>query len=88
MEIIHRANAQDVLPRKSRSNAVHERAARGTEIIGHGVTRGDGARLTEGLQAIPAAQVLQVRVGHGEVGREHGRGNFAAVCAVADEGVH
>ncbi|KAL9035609.1 MAG: hypothetical protein Q9214_006499 [Letrouitia sp. 1 TL-2023] len=79
MEIIHGANAQDALPRKGRADAIHERAARGTEIIGHGVARGDRARLAEGLQIVTATQVLQVRVGHGEIGCEHGRRDFVAV---------
>jgi len=74
-------------PRESRADAVHERAARGTEVVGHGVVRDDDARLTEGVQVVAAAQLLQVRVGDGEVGCEHGRGDFAAVRAVANEGV-
>ena len=87
MEIVHGADAQDALARPARADAVHERAARGAEVVGHGVARGDGARLAKGLQVFAAAQVPEVGVGDGEVGREHGRGDFAAVCAVADEAV-
>jgi hypothetical protein len=43
--------------------------------------------LSEGLQVVAAAQVLQVRIGDGEVGCEHGRGDFPTVHAVADKGV-
>lgn len=39
------------------------------------------------LQLILAAQVLQILVVEREVGRKHGGGDFAAVGAVADEGV-
>lgn len=86
MEIVHGADAQDTLPQESRADAVHERAARGTEVVGHGVARADGARLAEGLQVVAPAQVPQVRVGDGEVGCEHGGGDFVAVRAVAEEG--
>lgn len=87
MEIVNGADAQDAPPRVAGADAVHERAARGTEVVGHGVARGDGTRLAEGLQVVLAAEVLEVRVGDGEVGCEHGRGDFAAVGAVADEAV-
>lgn len=87
MEIVHGADAQDTLARERCADAVHERAARGTEVVGHGVARGDGARLAEGRQVVAAAQVLQVRVGDGEVGCERGRGEFEAVGAVAGGGV-
>ena len=79
MKIVHGANAQNTLLRESRANAVQERAARGTEGVGHLVARGDRARLAEGGQVGAAAQVLQVRVGNGKIGREHGRGDFTAV---------
>lgn len=87
MKIVHGANAQDTLIGESRADAVQERAARGTEIIGHVVARGDRVRLAEGFQIVAAADVLEVRVGDGKVGCEHGRGDFAAVGAIADEGV-
>ena len=87
MEIVHGADAQDALSRPARADAVHERAARGAEVIGHGVARGDGTGLAKGLQVFAAAQVPEVSVRDGEVGREHGRGDFAAVGAVADEAV-
>ena len=85
MEIIHGADAQDTLARKPRADAVHEGAARGTEVVRHSVARGDGAGLTEGFQVFAAAQVRQVGVGDGEVGCEHGRGDLVAVRTVAGE---
>lgn len=86
IEVVHGADAQNTLSRKPRADAVHERAARGAEVVGHEVARGDGLGLTEGGQVFAAAQVFEVRVGDGEVGREHGRGDFSTVRAVADEG--
>jgi hypothetical protein len=86
MEIVHGADAQDAEARERRADAVHERAARRAEVVGHGAARADCARLAEGREVLAAAQVLQVRVGDGEVGREHGRGDLAAVGAVAEEG--
>ena len=87
MKIVHGANAQDTLIGGSRADAVQERAARGAEIISHVVARGDSVRLAEGFQIVAASYVLQVGVGDGKVGCEHGRGDFAAVGATADEGV-
>jgi hypothetical protein len=87
MEIVHGTDTQDTLPRESRADAVHKRAARGTEVVSHSVTRGDSAGLVEGLQAVAAAQMLQVCVGDGEVGCEYGRSDFAVVRVVTDEGV-
>ena len=87
VEILNSADTQDTLPRETRADAVHERTARGTEVVDHGVARANGTMLAEGLQIVAAAQVLQVGVGDGEVGCEHRRGDFAAVRAVADEGI-
>ena len=44
-------------------------------------------RLAEGLQVFFSARVLEVRVFDREVAGEHGGCDFAAVNAVADEGV-
>lgn len=90
-EIIDAADTQDAHAGEGGADAVHERAAGGAEVVGHGVVLAggldeDGARLAEGLQGLAAAQVLQVRVVHGEVGRVHRRRELVAVGAVADEG--
>ena len=55
-------------------------------MIGHGAPGGDGVVLGEGFEVGSAAEVLEVGVGDGEVGGEHGGGDFVAVGAVADEG--
>ena len=86
MEIVHRADPQDTPPRKGLAHTVHERAAGATEIVGHQLARGDGAALRVRGQSVAAAQVGEVGVGDGEVGREHGRRDLAAVRAVAHEG--
>ena len=85
MEIVHGTNAQNARSRERRADAVHERPAGGAEIVGHVLTRSDRARLAEGGQLVPAAEVLQVRIGDDKVGREHGRGDFMAIGAIADE---
>lgn len=56
-------------------------------MVGYGVSRRDGAALAEGFEVGAAAQVLEVAVGDGEVGGEHGGSDFVAVGTVADEGV-
>ena len=88
MKIVYGADAQDTVARVARADAVHERAARGTEVVGHGVARGDGTRLAKSFQVVAAAHVLEVGVGDGEVRCEHGRGDFAAIPAVADEAIY
>lgn len=92
-EIIHTANAQNTHARESRTNAVHEGAARGTEVVGHGVVltgsfEEDSARLAVCLQVVAATQMFQVRVIDREVGRVHRRGELVAVRAVTDEGTN
>jgi len=87
-EIIHSANTQDRRRWEGRADAVHERAARGTEVVGHsGVWPNRSDRIGPALEVVAAAQVLQILVVNGEVGCEHGRGEFAAIPAVANKGV-
>lgn len=87
MQIVHGADAQDAGAREAGADAVHERAARVAEVVGHGEARRDGRRVRPRLQVLPAPHVPQVLVVDGEVRREHGRCDFAAVRAVAYEGV-
>ena len=54
-------------------------------MVGHGISRPDGARPAKGGEVFAAAYMGQVRIGDGKVGGEHGGGNFAAVRAVADK---
>ena len=85
IEVVHGADAQNTRSRETRADAVHECAAGGAEVVGHGVTRSRGARLAIGSQLVAATEVLEMRVAHDEVGGKHGGGDFAAVCAVAEE---
>lgn len=87
MKIIDRANAQYAVPRQPGTDAVHQRAAGGAEVRGHGVAGGGGARGGVGGEVGAAAEVGEVGVDDGEVGGEHRRVDFVAVGAVADEGV-
>lgn len=89
-EVIDATQAQDAHARERRADAVHERAARAAEVVGHGIVLAiffeeDGLVLAPGLQALLPAQVLQVRVHNSEVGRVHRRAKLVAVGAVADE---
>jgi len=90
-EIIHTANAQNTHAREGCTDAVHERAARGTEVVGHVVVLArsfekHSARLAVCLQVVAATQMFQVRVIDREVGRMHGCRKLVAVRAVTDEG--
>lgn len=85
-EIIHRPNAEDARARVPGADAIHERAARGTEIVGHGVARLNGLGLRKSLEVVAPAHVLEVGVVHHEVRREHGGRDLSAVCAIAHEG--
>jgi hypothetical protein len=87
VEVVDGADAQDAHAGESSADTIHQRATRPAKVIGHLLARCDRARLAEGLEVVAAAEVLQVRVGDGEVGGEHGRGDLAAVAAVADKAV-
>ena len=86
MEIVHGAKAQEVLPWERLTDAIHERAAGGAEIVGHHLARVDGARLAVCRQVVTAAEVREMRVKNSEVRSEHRRCDLAAVGAVADKG--
>ncbi|CAK5266600.1 unnamed protein product, partial [Mycena citricolor] len=85
-KVIHRPDPQDAVPRPRRPDAVHQRPARRAEVVRHRVALArHGAALRVRREVLAAADVRQVRVRDGEVGREHGRGDLAAVGAVAHE---
>lgn len=86
-EVVDGPDAQDAHARVPRRHAVHEGAAGRAEEVGHLVARGDRLGLAPAAEVLLAPQVLQVLVVDGEVGREHGGRDLAAVCAVAHEGV-
>jgi hypothetical protein len=87
IEIVNCANAEYAHSGEAGADAVHERAARGTEIISHVVSRADGLRLAVGRQVTAAALVNQVGIVDGEIGCEHGSCNFSAIGAVANKSV-
>jgi len=87
IEIVYGADAKYALVWGTRADAVHERAASGTEVVGHSVAGGDSGILAEGLQDVAAAQVLYVRILDREVRSEHRSGEFVAVEAVAHKGI-
>lgn len=87
VEVVDGADAQDAGAGPAGADAVHEGAADLAEVVGHGAAGLDGLLLAVGVEVLLAPQVLQVRVGDGEVGGEHGGRDLVAVAAVADEGV-
>lgn len=87
VEVVDGPDAQDARPGVSRRHTVHEGPAGRTEEVGHLVARADCLGLAPAAEVLLAPKVLQVLVVDGEVGREHGGRDLAAVCAVAHEGV-
>lgn len=86
-KVVNSANAQDAHSRKALANTVHERTAVLAEVVGHRLARSDRLGLAKRLETVLPARVLKVGVLDGEVAGEHGRGDLAAVGAVADKGV-
>lgn len=87
IKVIHSTNTQDAISGEACADAVHERAARRAKVVGHVVARANRLGLAIRRQIVAATLVRQVGIVDGEVGCEHGRGDLAAVGAVADEGV-
>lgn len=84
-KVVNSANAQDAHSRKALANTVHERTAVLAEVVGHRLARSDRLGLAKRLETVLPARVLKVGVLDGKVAGEHGRGNLAAVGAVADK---
>jgi len=87
IKVVDRADARDQRAREARRDSVHERAADGAEVVLHGVAALDRLALREFGELVAAAHVHGFGLLDDEVGGEHGSGDFAAVAAVADEGV-
>jgi len=87
IEVIDRAQPQQTMSWKSLSNTIHEGAAGVAEEIRHHGAAGDGGVLSKSLEVGLATEVLEISIIDDERGGEHGSGEFAAVSAVADEGV-
>lgn len=74
--------------RTSRTDAVHERTARVTEVVSHGGVWPDRCdSIFPALEVVAATNVLQIFIVDAEVGRKHRRCQFAAIDAVANESV-
>lgn len=90
-EIIHASNTQDTHSGERRANTIHQRTARATEVVGHGILLSRffvkyRVRLAPALEIFAATKVLEVRVVDGEVSRVDGGGELVTVGAVANEG--
>lgn len=87
VEVVHSTDSEDTHARKPAAPPVHQIAADGTEAVLHHATRRDSPVLSPSGQFVFPADVLEASVHDGEVRAEHGRAEFVAVAAVADEGV-
>lgn len=85
LKIIHRSDTKNALPRKPRANPVHEGAASGTEVIGHGISRSNSLVLSKCCHVLLTANVLEMCVLDDETGCEHRGGDLAAVVTVTHE---
>lgn len=87
VEVVNGTDSHVAVVRENLAPAIHERAAGLAEAVGHFGSRSRCLALAPASEIVLATDKLEVRVVDGEVGGEHGRGNFAAVEAVADKGV-
>lgn len=87
VEIVNGANSHVALVGGNLAPAVHERAAGLAKAVGHFGSRSRRLVVAPASEVVLATDELEVGVVDGEVGGEHGRGDFAAVEAVADKGV-
>ena len=58
VEIIYSSDAQNALSWKGCADTIHERAADITEVVCHGMTRGDGALHAERLEVVTPSHML------------------------------
>lgn len=87
VEIVNGADSHVAVLREDLAPAVHEGAAGLAKAVGHFGSRSRRLALAPASEVVLATDELEVGVVDGEVGGEHGRGDFAAVEAVADKGV-
>ncbi len=74
--------------RETRSDPIHQRPTRFTEVIRHGSFRFDGFLLSKSGEIGLSTSVGDVRVFDDKVGFKHGGREFVAVGTVAEEGFH
>lgn len=89
-EVVYTAYAQDAHTRESSANAIHERATRLAEVVGHCVVLSrhlneDSFGLTPARQVFLTSKVLQIGVVYSEIGGMHGCGELVTICAIANE---
>ena len=87
LKIINRPNPQDTHARKGRTNTIHQRTTSAAKVIRHHMLRGDRLGLAVSLEVFLTAEMVEMGVAHGEIGSEHGGGDFVAVGTIAEEGV-
>jgi hypothetical protein len=87
-KIIHTPKTQDRGCWEGRADAVHKRTTRIAEVVGHGGVRSNRSdRVGPAFEILAAANMLQVFIVNGKVGRKHGRCKFPAIYTIADKGV-
>lgn len=87
IEIVNGADSHVALAGEILAPAVHERAAGLAKGVGHFGSRSGCLVVAPASEVVLAPNELKVGVLDGEVGGEHGRGDFAAVEAVAEKGI-
>jgi hypothetical protein len=87
LEVVNGAGSHVAVLREARAPAPDERAAGLAKAVGHCGSRSRRLVVSPSGEVVLATVEFEVGVVDGEVGGEHGRGDFAAVVAVAEEGV-
>jgi hypothetical protein len=88
VEVVYGADAHDAHAWKTRADAPHECAARGAEVVGHGVAGRDGLRLAIRGQVVATANILEIFILEDEVGREHGCGELVTCLYASATALH
>lgn len=82
-EVVHGAREQDGQAWEQLALAVHERAVRVVEVVGHTTPRAGGLGLRERLEPRASPHMAQVRLRDGDIGHVKCGANLEAVAAVA-----
>ena len=88
VEVINRPDPHDELSSETAADSVHQRSARGAEIVCHSVAGIARLVLSELGELLLAPNVFDGSFIDDEVRSEHGRRDLAAIGTVADEGVY
>jgi hypothetical protein len=87
-KIVHSPRPQNLQSRKALARTIHQTPARLAEIARHERLCAHRFRLCKGSKIVLTADVLEMRIGDGDVGHVGGGADFAAVGAVADVAVY